>query len=733
MKGISAASMMALSLAGVMATGACAFGTSDPRRTWTIRDEVEVPAVMETAMSRDGKVGLVLVRTDHLDTNSREFRLLGVDIGRKQMQPRLAAKWISRIDAIPNSSDWSLLADLGEGVQLYRLTRDFRIKPIKVRRRTVTIGADTAVAVTPSIYDFDQAFGVFDYGWSPDGKSYWYSTAHVVSKGYQKPSVQLAAFVPYTILPSQVSELHVASLNGDDRIIASAPGRSIPHTVVAFQESAAYWDEPAKGGALGLNFSMPTGEDGSPFETVPKHYDPASRRITDGNASPANNLVGSHGGSLHETSANGVTQLSEDLPEGRQQSYGRVDFPIGGFWSSRGWYYPSFGMSILPTRHGMPYRSDLVRLDREGKVTSLEPSESLTHCALAENQPTGVCIQESLNDPPSVVTVDAGRWRAEPVGPLDARYAAISPLTYVQKVWTVGDLSASGFVVLPRDYKPGGRYPAILLTHGYDADDTFAYWALQWSYPVQVWAERGYVVLCVNDIPVGQSAERKAAYLQWDAGQGDMSAAQVAQVVWLDQLRIYQQALTELSADGTIDPARVGIVGYSRGSQMTNVAVTQTRMFAAASSGDGSYFAPSSYWVGDNQVSYRGLFSGAPGHAGADELWRSLSPAYRADQVTAPVLFQVAFEKAGIQDFFGALQEANVPAEFMDFHNETHLFHYPLNRAIAMEENLDWFDYWLRGVRDPTPAKDEQYKRWDSLRARWKQADTGSVVTVSSH
>ncbi|OYW73498.1 MAG: hypothetical protein B7Z26_11980, partial [Asticcacaulis sp. 32-58-5] len=149
------------------------------------------------------------------------------------MSRRLSAKWISRIDAIPHSRDWSLLADFGEGVQLYRLSRDFKIDPIVVRTPTTMIGTDYATAITNSIADFDQAFGVFDYGWARDGRSFWYSTAHLTPKGYLAPVVQTVASMPYNTFQPHVSELRYATLDGLDQVVAAAPGRTNPRTVVA--------------------------------------------------------------------------------------------------------------------------------------------------------------------------------------------------------------------------------------------------------------------------------------------------------------------------------------------------------------------------------------------------------------------------------------------------------------------------------------------------------------------
>lgn len=713
---------MALALAGaVTGTAYSAAPTAMPGRYWTIQDEVEVPAIMETVVSDDGQVGLVLVRKDHLDTNSREFRLLEVNLGEKTMGPSLSAKWISRIDNIPNSQDWSMLADLGKGVQLYRLTRDLKVEPIIERSSTTVVGSDYATAITNSVYDFDQAFGVFDYGWAKDGQSFWYSTGHLIAKAYRRPTVQIKASMPYATLQPNVSELHIATLDGRDRLIASGQNRTNPHTIIAFQNQAAYWDYGTSDGRPRLNFSVIVSADGADIETKPKQYDPAANIITDGNAVPVAPFIGASGGLLQGRWLDGHWWLSEADGKEMKADYGAVDFPIGGFWSSRSWYYPTLGVAAIPVRHEAPYRSDLVKLDRAGKVSSLEPSDSLTHCALAEARPVGICIRESLRTPPTVVAVDVSQWRLEPVGAIDPTYSEIIPLVSKPHVWTVGNLSASGFIVYPRGFQSGGKYPAILLTHGYDADNSFAYWGLQWSYPVQLWAERGYVVLCVNDVPVGNPQERLAATMQWNTGKGTMPADRVYQIGWLDHLKIYRVALNQLAAEETIDPKRVGIVGYSRGSQMTNIAVSQTSWFRAASSGDGSFFSPTSYWTGGNRTYYFALFGGGPSNPLALPRWRRLSPAFRANKVSAAVLFQSAANKAGMQDFYGALQEAGVPADYVDFQDETHLFHLPINRALAMEQNLDWFDFWLRDQRDPSPAKDSQYSRWQAMKDQWKR------------
>jgi hypothetical protein len=65
-----------------------------------------------------------------------------------------------------------------------------------------------------------------------------------------------------------------------------------------------------------------------------------------------------------------------------------------------------------------------------------------------------------------------------------------------------------------------------------------------------------------------------------------------------------------------------------------------------------------------------------------------------------------------------ALRTAGKPTQITFYRGETstsqetHIFHIPSNRLAAMQENLDWFDFWLLGREDADAARAEQYRRW---------------------
>jgi len=70
----------------------------------------------------------------------------------------------------------------------------------------------------------------------------------------------------------------------------------------------------------------------------------------------------------------------------------------------------------------------------------------------------------------------------------------------------------------------------------------------------------------------------------------------------------------------------------------------------------------------------------------------------------------------GALDFYAALKMEKKPVELVFYRGAPHIFTQPQQRFHAMHRNLDWFNFWLRGVEDPAPEKREQYVRWRDMR-----------------
>jgi len=320
---------------------------------------------------------------------------------------------------------------------------------------------------------------------------------------------------------------------------------------------------------------------------------------------------------------------------------------------------------------------------------------------------------------PDIVRVEPRLNRVRLLAPVSGRHAAISPLDVRPRIWTnrLG-YKASGYVVLPRDYRADRLYPAIIVTHGSDADERFANIGFQWEYPVQVWAERGYVVLLINDPRSRQSEELMAAYAAWSRGEGPPGPEDVQRLIWLNGVYSFEDAVADLVAEKIVDAARVGIAGFSRGSQMVNVAITHSPTFRAASGGDGGLLEPQGYSA--IPQSYKAIFGGSPYGEHADS-YRRFSPSLNADKACAALLQQVVKPRGGAIDLHRALRDHHVPSQLTLYpgespaSDETHVFHIPSNRLLAQRENLAWFDYWLRDLRDPELPFGDRFEVWDAM------------------
>lgn len=219
----------------------------------------------------------------------------------------------------------------------------------------------------------------------------------------------------------------------------------------------------------------------------------------------------------------------------------------------------------------------------------------------------------------------------------------------------------------------------------------------------------------INDPSPRQNPDLMAGYAQWRSGTGHLSPAEVQDSAWIDVVHMLEDVASQLIRDGLIDRSRIGIAGYSRGSQITNVAVTQSNFFRAASSGDGSFLEPAAW----SQVmrSYTAIFGGPP--AGPFlENYRRLSPSLRADHACTAVIQQMATPLAGAIDFHTSLRAARVPSQISLYPgettatDETHLFHIPSNRLAAMRENLAWFDFWLRDLEQNVTSSAGRAEQW---------------------
>jgi len=185
-----------------------------------------------------------------------------------------------------------------------------------------------------------------------------------------------------------------------------------------------------------------------------------------------------------------------------------------------------------------------------------------------------------------------------------------------------------------------------------------------------------------------------------------------------------EMAIQEAAEMGVVDTTRVGLTGYSRGTEMVAYAITHTKLFRAVSgaAGDDSpyFYYMASRGVQDN-FSKNGVGGWPEGKSKAN--WRQVAPELNADRIDVPVLNNDP-DSEFLADLalYTSLRELGKPVELFIYPNELHHINQPKHRYQIYERNLDWFRFWLKSEESSDPAKSEQYQRWRQLRNLHQQA-----------
>ena len=142
-------------------------------RPWTFEDILLVPEVNELALSANGRFAIYATETADAEAKRSRAQIRIVNIGARTQRSIESADIARSFKNIPGTEDWSALLDIGEGLQLYRISTDGKISTVVKNRELVSVGkADLSVAMGGGTSPHE--IGILAYDWSPDGQWLWY-------------------------------------------------------------------------------------------------------------------------------------------------------------------------------------------------------------------------------------------------------------------------------------------------------------------------------------------------------------------------------------------------------------------------------------------------------------------------------------------------------------------------------------------------------------------------------
>jgi hypothetical protein len=699
-------------------------------RSWTISDIVEVSRITGVAIRGATHVTAYVLKQPSIADGENHYELYVVDPAHQGVPRKLlAAKFMGDLSWHPATSNWTVRADLGTGVQLYDVTDEGRVSQILPILQTVVVGGSEGLVLSTT--EEPRAIGVIAYGWAPDGRQLWYSRFRLRADSEQQEMLdQGLRYDELKMVGASVrdvehvvrllgTELHVVDQqSGSDRVIRFV-GSDPMGDFEAFQSSrgATVWIDPRH-----IQYRLLDIASGQ-FRYSLWRIDVVNGETVELKIDSTDEIVYSaptKEGVLTVRSVDGKPRRLVDIGlDGRVLAdYGQVAFrSIGG----------SHGVWRDQARERWVFAADFVDHDGLMRFPAGSTSDALGNiaghlsaCAFNLDLSFGACSRENIGLAPELVSVSPVTGKAETLDRPNARYDQIEPLRIVPGHWVNRfGYQNTGYITYPRHYVSGNKYPAIVVTHGTDAGNKFLQDALQWEYPIQVFAERGYFVLSVNE-PLRHS-DVPNTHIPTESQSG-IARAQFIQAY--NPLASMEAAAGALVDSGDVQPSEIGIAGYSRGSDITRFVISHSSVFSAASSANNSWWDASTYWAGSEFVRnvYKGLLDGSPFDPKAYPNYLEFSPSARARDFAGPLLQQFSVVEATYAlELDQLLKDSRVPTELFLFPSEAHLFWNPRHRAAAMAQNLEWFDYWLVGRRDPDMKKVQQYARWDEMAAQWRR------------
>jgi len=305
--------------------------------------------------------------------------------------------------------------------------------------------------------------------------------------------------------------------------------------------------------------------------------------------------------------------------------------------------------------------------------------------ALSRDGKFAAVVRSTYNSPPEVFVGPLGKWRqlTSNNAALQANWGKAESIE-----WTNEGSTVQAWLVPPAKTETDKKYPMVVLIHGGPSGVTTSEWPASAGMAratIAALSTCGYYVLLPNPRgSYGQGEDFTRANVK-DFGGGD--------------LRDTMAGVDAVTKKYPVDPARLGVTGWSYGGFMTMWTVTQTTRFRAAVAGAG--IANWQSYYGQNLIDQWMIpFFGASVYDDP-EVYEKSSPIRFIKNVKTPTLIIVGERDAECPasqsyEFWHALKTLGVPTKLIIYPGEGHLFIDPKNQGDRLEQTVAWFDKYLK-------------------------------------
>jgi dipeptidyl aminopeptidase/acylaminoacyl peptidase len=255
------------------------------------------------------------------------------------------------------------------------------------------------------------------------------------------------------------------------------------------------------------------------------------------------------------------------------------------------------------------------------------------------------------------------------------------------------DEEVEGILYYPADYRPGQKYPLVVMIHGGPTLVDYDAWKETWTYPHNLYAQRGAFVFAPNYHGSSNYGIKWAESI----GGGKYYDLEVPDI---------EKGVDYLIGRGLVDPERMGLLGWSNGSLLTIELTTRTTRYKAAGAGAGTVD-----WASDWANAYFGAsfdnyyFGKSP--LEDPKRYMEKSPFYRLDRVRTPTIIffgeddRTVAPSQGWMHYRALQQIGKTDVKFVMFPDSGHSLRRLSFQKRKLEEELAWFDKYLFGTAKP--------------------------------
>jgi dipeptidyl aminopeptidase/acylaminoacyl peptidase len=332
---------------------------------------------------------------------------------------------------------------------------------------------------------------------------------------------------------------------------------------------------------------------------------------------------------------------------------------------------------------------------------------------------------ESPSVPPELYIYDLSTGSIQTFAKLNPQFKGIETASLEIVHWkTSTGYDIQGMLIKPPDFVEKRRYPLVIQTQpgGNELVCDSGPYGYPSSIPLPL-SDAGVLYL-YRTLPRNyKSTDDQADYPKGYPGD-------IAQAAW--QMDVWDSAVESLSQRGIVDPANVGLIGFSRTGWYTEFALAHAKThYRAGSVADNVQYSLGEYWLSRRHFgmySMDHMYGGSPYGEGLKN-WLQYSISFNLDKIHTPLLMEqmgygvqfdsnqnVPFNLAPSFEILAGLDALHRPVELYYYPNETHQMDHPKAKLENLQRNVDWFRFWLQGYERPHPEDPDQYKRWEHLR-----------------